>query len=189
MDHHCPWIYNCVGFNNYKYFYLLLLYSVISLHVIIWSMAESVSRVTDPDTPAVTMFCVVFCETIAIFLGLLLTLFFGFHTWLMLCANSTVEFCEKKMPKNDKRNQDTSRSSQTSIYDLGFVGNVKAVLGPNPMMWLIPIETTIGDGLFYVPSSSNLTQDFDAGKSVRRKTHRTIQRIPLAQHSTGASDS
>lgn len=181
MDHHCPWLYNCVGYNNYKYFFLLLFYAALDLHLIVWTMAESFSRcIMNPATPFSTMFFTFFGETLAGFLCLFITGFFVFHIWLMLKAMTTIEFCEKASPK-EKASEQSKKAYNTSVYDLGYIANVRAVLGSNPFLWLLPCGMPAGDGTNFVPEDMQLAKGIESGKGVRIRGHRCAQRAAIPE--------
>mmetsp|Transcript_55626 Transcript_55626/g.143300 ORF Transcript_55626/g.143300 Transcript_55626/m.143300 type:complete len:372 (-) Transcript_55626:57-1172(-) len=169
MDHHCPWIYNCVGFANHKYFFLLLFYTTIDTHIIIWTMMESVRAAVDPRTPFMTMFLLLFGETLASFLGLLVTTFFGFHIWLMMKAMTTIEFCEKSMKRT---------GYDASVYDRSAMGNLKAVLGDSVLLWFLPCSPPPGRGLVFVSEDMRLTKDMEVGRNARRRAHATLAPEP-----------
>lgn len=88
MDHHCPWIGNCVGYNNQKAFLLFLLYvlalSLMHLSSFIWNgvacwilEAETPPRECRFDFSEKSLLA-------ANYGSLVVALFFAFFTFVML---------------------------------------------------------------------------------------------------------
>jgi len=140
MDHHCPWIMNCVGWKNHKFFFLLVIYAVLTCAFIFVTELETVQASMDRDMPNAHRFMLVLGLTLSVIMGSLLILFLIFHTWLMLNGMTTIEHCER-------RSHETPDAE--SNYDLGLYGNLKEVLGPRPWLWFLPVDPPSGDGISF----------------------------------------
>lgn len=183
MDHHCPWIANCVGFRNHKYFFLLVMYSLLDCFFVIATISESLYRSVVDETEFMHRFLLVFCITLASMMGMLLTLFFSFHFWLMLRATSTIEFCEKTY----RHAGCSHRGSTKSIYDRGPLENIRAVLGPSILTWFLPFEPPAGDGLSF-KVSTDATQDDESDSETTSLLSKSKRATNAGPRNPGSSD-
>lgn len=133
MDHHCPWVANCIGFFNYKYFMNMLVYTTATCWFVLATSWQVFSHVLGERGESVdyrVAYYVVTSYLLAGTLGFVITGFLAFHLWLISKQYTTIEFCEKR--------SDNEAAFRTSPYTRGTLGNLRGVFGDNPILWLVP---------------------------------------------------
>jgi len=96
FDHHCPWVGNCVGKRNYRYFYLMIVtITLLCIYILAFSIAHIVMLSQDEDntlisamsdTPASVIEALIAFFAVWSVLGLA-----GFHSYLAGTNQTTNE--------------------------------------------------------------------------------------------------
>lgn len=131
MDHFCPWMNNCVGYNNYRYFVSFLIYLCVgAMYVIAVTLRPFLSlSVAQRSTFIfnVSMHtAIVFTFTIAISAFFSVGILLLWHAYLSLTNQTTIEFYLNMEERSDAKLRNETFKNP---YDKGWRKNLRRVFG------------------------------------------------------------
>jgi len=138
MDHFCPWMFNAVGYFNYRYFCNFLLFTFLAMcygvsitykpfqilgafNTIRGAQLKENIKLSTSERNTIA-FCFMLCLSIGIAVFCLL----GFHFYLILTAQTTIEFHGNFTKRRRARMNNTTWKNP---YDLGPLTNFSQIYG------------------------------------------------------------
>lgn len=148
MDHHCPWVGNCIGFHNYKFFVLMVFYGFLNSVYFTYIYRDVIKFLIVFEKVNLSLIQII-CFKLLLFLGLyifvivimiFLFFFLFFHLMIIFGNYTTYEYITKVIRNRYNDKQEVLAEITESRYSLGAYENFKQVFGDYIFLWLIPIN-------------------------------------------------
>lgn len=158
MDHHCPWILNCIGAHNHAHFIRFLVYTILADLIVVGFMARRIysiylianlSAAYGPTTQElIFLLLVTFSSCVTLLLVSILT---GYQIWGIIDNTTTIEALEKQRVETWAEKHHKSQDPEFEFpYNTTLSNNLSVVFGgTSPFLWLWPWNLTTHDGLDY----------------------------------------
>eukprot|EP00826_Nyctotherus_ovalis_P057793 TRINITY_DN7910_c0_g7_i2.p1 TRINITY_DN7910_c0_g7~~TRINITY_DN7910_c0_g7_i2.p1 ORF type:complete len:208 (-),score=39.98 TRINITY_DN7910_c0_g7_i2:49-672(-) len=142
MDHHCPWTANCIGYNNYKYFFLTLVYTATVY--IYYTIAAMYASFVHPE-PSTILPGYFFAAQMVIWIiyslanAPMVIMCFG-HISLLCWSSTSVESIKGAMLSQTCFNACCPGEDSASVFQLGVLNYVRRIMGKWTFLWFLPVN-------------------------------------------------